>query len=192
VSRDWKQRRRPFAFRWFLPGVELALSFALVYGWAVAYFLLRRPASEVRLIAPALLNSPATLLGLARRELVPRGMLPEFWRALTWAVAGTAFWWIVGRAWEALAAARKRSLSPVLTWIEVSVGAVLVLVFGGFGIGLVVTSDREGTIYPWKLMAAACLLWGGLGLSVLVARIVQWRLRKWMRRDVVPGTELTA
>lgn len=119
-------------------------------------------------------------------------MLPEFWRALTRPVAGTAFWWIVGRAWEALAAARKRSLSPVLTWIEVSVGAVLVLVFGGFGIGLVVTSDREGTIYPWKLMAAACLLWGGLGLSVLVARIVQWRLRKRMRRDVVPGTELTA
>jgi hypothetical protein len=192
VSRDWKQRRRPFAFRWFLPGVELALSFALVYGWAVAYFLLRRPASEVRLIAPALLNSPATLLGLARRELVPRGMLPEFWRALTWPVAGTAFWWIVGRAWEALAAARKRRLSPVLTWIEVSVGAVLVLVFGGFGIGLVATSDREGTIYPWKLMAAACLLWGGLGLSVLVARIVQWRLRKRMRRDLVPGRELTA
>jgi hypothetical protein len=192
VSRDWKQRRRPFAFRWFLPGVELALSFALVYGWAVAYFLLRRPASEVRLIAPALLNSPATLLGLARRELVPRGMLPEFWRALTWPVAGTAFWWIVGRAWEALAAARKRSLSPVLTWIEVSVGAVLVLMFGGFGIRLVVTSDREGTIFPWKLMAAACLLWGGLGLSVLVARIVQGRLRKRMRRDVVPGRELTA
>jgi len=192
VSRDWKQRRRPFAFRWFLPGVELALSFALVYGWAVAYFLLRRPASEVRLIAPALLNSPATLLGLARRELVPRGMLPEFWRALTWPVAGTAFWWIVGRAWEALPAARKRSSSPVLTWIEVSVGAVLVLVVGGFGIGLVATSDREGTIYPWKLMAAACLLWGGLGLSVLVARIVQWRWRKRMRRDVVPGRELTA
>jgi hypothetical protein len=127
-SRDWKQRRRPFAFRWFLPGVELALSFALVYGWAAGHFLLRRPASGVRLIAPALLNSPATLLGLARRELVPRGMLPEFWRALTWPVAGTAFWWVVGRAWEALAAARKRSLSPVLTWIEVSVGAVLVLV----------------------------------------------------------------
>jgi len=90
-------------------------------------------------------------------------MLPEFWRALTWPVAGTAFWWIVGRAWEALPAARKRSSSPVLTWIEVSVGAVLVLVFGGFGIGLVVTSDREGTIYPWKLMPAACLLGVGLG-----------------------------
>lgn len=187
MTGDWRRRRPPFAFRWFLPGLELALSAALVYGWTVSFFLLRRPVSEIRLIVPALLNCPATLLGLARRELVPQGMLPQFWRAQIWPVAGTAFWWIVGRAWEALAAARKQRLRPAVTWMEASVGMILMIVFGGFAAALILVSDaREGTIYPWKWMVVGWLLWGLLGFSVVAARIVQWRMRKQMREASAP------
>ena len=124
MSRDWKQRRRPFAFRWFLPGVELALSFALVYGWAVAYFLLLRPASEVRAYRAGAPKFPSHSAGFGSPGVGASRHAAGILAVLTWPVAGTAFWWIVGRAWEALPAARKRSSSPVLTWIEVSVGAV--------------------------------------------------------------------
>lgn len=181
MTRDWRWRRPPFAFRWFLPGFELALSVTLVLHWMISVFLPGAWISKIQLIVPALLNFPAALLGLARSEVVPRGMPPELWRSVTMPIVGTVFWWIVGRAWEALAAARKRSLLPALTWMDLLVGTLLMILFGGFGFGLIVSSDREGTIYPWQWRAAVCLLWGTLGLSIVAARLLQGSLRKQMR-----------
>src|SRR5215467_4967062 len=167
VTNDWKRLRPPFAFRWFLPGLDLSVSFALVFGWAVSFFLLGWRASETRLIIPAMLNLPGALLGLFRRDLVPYGIPSELWRSFISPIVGTAFWWLIGRGWEALAASRKHILSPRLTWIEVSIGVVLAVVFGAVGVGMLVTSDREGMIYPWQWMAAGSLLWCGLELSAV-------------------------
>jgi hypothetical protein len=51
---------------------------------------------EIRISAPAVLNIPCGLLGLLRREAVPRGFLPEFWRSLSWPFFGIGCWWIAG------------------------------------------------------------------------------------------------
>ena len=39
---------------------------------------------DLRLWAPALLNFPSGFQSLARRSWVPQGMLPEFWRSISW------------------------------------------------------------------------------------------------------------
>lgn len=85
--------------------------------------------SDLRFSAPAVLNIPCSLLGLLRRETVPRGFLPEFWRSLTWPILGMVFWWIAGRGIDALVASRRGFLSPQITWIEVF-AAILVIALG--------------------------------------------------------------
>ena len=179
MTGDWKQRRPPFAFRWFLPGFELALSAALVLHWMISVFLPGAWASRIQLIVPAALNLPAGLL-LSRIELVPRGIRPELWCSVVWPVAGTVFWWIVGRAWEGLAAARRRSLLPAVTWIELLIGTVLMIILGAGGVSSIMTSHRSET----TMYAVGGLLWGALGLSVVAARLVQERLRKQMRKEL--------
>ena len=81
--------------------------------------------AAIRILTPALLNIPCSLLGLMRREAVPRGMLPEFWRSISWPFFGIVFWWIAGRGIEALVASRRDLLSPAITWIEVFVASLI-------------------------------------------------------------------
>jgi hypothetical protein len=140
---------------------------------------------EARVALPALLNLPSGFIGLGRRELVPRGMLAEFWRSITWPLGGLIFWWIIGRGVESLASARRKGLSPTLTWLEVTVAALVVIFAGVFCAGLVLDPDtREGIIYPWGWMAAACALWILLGTSTIVAWAIQWRMRRRGRREL--------
>lgn len=134
---------------------------------------------ELRVQIPALLNFPCFLLGLARSSMVPAGMFAEFWRAITWPVVGTFFWWIAGRGIEALMAARRQIISPRIVWIEV-LAAALVIALGSF-LCIGFASDpsfREELIYPWRLMAAAAALWTSLGAGTVAARFVQWRIKR--------------
>ena len=60
--------------------------------------------AELRLTAPAALNIPAGFIGLGRTNLVPGGVQRELWLSVTWPLAGLIFWWIAGRAIDALRA----------------------------------------------------------------------------------------
>jgi hypothetical protein len=143
---------------------------------------------EARIALPALLNLPSGFIGLGRRELVPRGMLPEFWRSITWPLSGLIFWWMIGRGVESLASARRNDLSPTLTWLEVTVAAFVVIIASVFCAGLVLDPDkREGIIYPWVWMAAACAMWILLGTSTIVAWAIQCRMRRRRRRELSSG-----
>jgi hypothetical protein len=51
----------------------------------------RKTLVDLRLWAPAVLNFPSGFLGLARRSGVPQGMLPEFWRSISWPFVGIFF-----------------------------------------------------------------------------------------------------
>src|SRR6266404_2049787 len=134
--------------------------------------------AEIRISAPTLLNFPCSLLGLLRREAVPRGMLSEFWRSLTWPFFGIVFWWIAGRGIEALLASRRGLLSPAITWIEVFV-ASLIIALGALFWGLLFSgpNDRSGLVFPWSSALAASGLWILLGGTTIAARIVQWQIR---------------
>jgi hypothetical protein len=137
---------------------------------------------EIRVSAPAVLNIPCSLFGLLRREAVPRGMLPEFWRSLSWPFFGIAFWWIAGRGIEALVASRRRLLSPAITWIEVFV-ASLVIVPGVFIWLLFFSGDRAGFVFPWPGALSASAMWILLGGATIAARIAQWHIRRGSKTD---------
>jgi hypothetical protein len=127
--------------------------------------------------APAVLNIPCSLLGLLRREAVPLGMLPEFWRSVSWPFFGIIFWWIAGRGIEALVASRRGLLSPSITWIEVFV-ACLVVALGALIWAFFLSDDHAGFVFPWPSAVAASGLWILLGGTTIVARIAQWRIRR--------------
>jgi hypothetical protein len=137
---------------------------------------------RLRMSIPALLNLPCVLLGLARREFVPKGVFSELWHAITWPVVGVIFWWIAGRGIDALLACRRRVLSPAITWFEVFVASIIcaccLLLCFGF---LSDPSARADVIYPWPLVALACGLWVLLGVATISARLAQWRIRRQLR-----------
>jgi hypothetical protein len=143
--------------------------------------------SMIRISTPGLLNIPCSLLGLARSNLVPKGMLPSFWRSISWPFIGIIFWWIAGRGVEALLASRWHVLSPSITWVEVVVSSLVILLglflWAGF---LSDASFRSDFIYPWPLGAAASGMWILLGGATAAARLVQWRIRRQLRAP--PGT----
>jgi hypothetical protein len=142
--------------------------------------------SEIRISAPTLLNIPCSLLGLMRREAVPRGTLPEFWRSISWPFFGIVFWWIAGRGIEALVASRRHLLSPAITWIEVFV-ASLVIVIGVFIWLLFFSGDRAGFIFPWPGALVASAMWILLAGATIAARVTQWRIRRWPNADTAPS-----
>ena len=137
---------------------------------------------EMRISAPAVLNIPCSLFGLMRRETVPRGMLPEFWRSLSWPFFGIVFWWIAGRGIEALVASRRRLLSPAITWIEVFVASLVIV--PGVSIWLLfISGDRAGFVFPWPTALIASAMWILLGGATITARIAQWRIRRGVSTD---------
>jgi len=146
--------------------------------------------SMMRVSAPALLNMPCGFLGLARSKSAPNGMLPELWRSISWPFVGTIFWWIAGRAIEALMASRGRVLSPAITWVELFVASAVTICTALLCIGLLSDpSMRAGFIYPWRLAAAASGLWILLSAATVAARLVQWRIRRQLRTQpgIVPA-----
>ncbi len=139
---------------------------------------------ELRVQIPALLNFPCFLLGLARRTMVPTGIFAEFWRAITWPLIGAVFWWLAGRAIEALVAARRHFVSPKILWVEVLVASLVILLGSGLCVGFAVDpSVREDLIYPWRLTAAAAGLWILLGAATLAARLAQRRILRRPRPE---------
>jgi hypothetical protein len=151
-----------------------------------------RTLAELRLTTPALLNMPSGFVGLAHRASVPKGMLPEFWRAMSWPFVGIIFWWITGRGIEALLASRSRLVSPAITWGEKVIALLVSFFAGSLVVGLMVDpSMRSEFIFPWKLAILACGLWTLLGAVTVLARLVQWwikcRLRANAGEQVVPA-----
>jgi CDP-diglyceride synthetase len=138
--------------------------------------------AELRLITPSLLNLPCLFFGLGIRTLVPNGMMSDFWHSISWPLFGVIFWWIAGRGIEAVAAARSGAISPKISWVETFVALWIVTVAGVLVTGIIVDPEmRADFIFPWRLGLAACFLWIALGSTTILARFVQWRIRRHMR-----------
>lgn len=131
----------------------------------------------------AALNLPAGIVQLPyemfsanHQKLMPRGVDFKVWRAVTWPLVGMIFWWIAGRGADALMAARRKRISPLIGWVETTVGFLFLA--GGVvmivGIEFFSGSDRPD-LQPVALISA---LWAFLGGLSVAGKIAQWRLRK--------------
>jgi hypothetical protein len=145
---------------------------------------------ELRLQIPAALNIPVwysqfpyALSHRANREWTPRNVnwlpavlrFPEFWRATTWPFVGIFFWWLAGRGFEAIVAARRRVTTPRIRWMEAAFG-LFCLALGIVTCIFFFTEDRQ--YQPDIVMhAMGGLLWGLLGMVMVAASVIQWRLR---------------
>lgn len=144
---------------------------------------------KIRVSLPAVINLPSSFIGLS--AWVPKGMLPDFWRAISFPLVGVIFWFVAGRSIEALSAARSRSLSPVITWVEFGTALMIVISCALFCVGLVVDpSIREDLVFPWLPAFVASVGWALLGATTVSGRIIQWQIRR--RSTLASDTETPA
>jgi hypothetical protein len=192
-------------FAWLLPCAELGLCGMLLWPiqWMIyselhihlpgliaramySNYVLWGPRKDIFLGLAAMLNLPAGILQLPyaiffspdKRDWNPTPMDSQLWRAITWSLLGLPFWWIIGRAVDALAAIKSGRLTPRIGWIETVLGFLLVggcaTAFAGLLFGLPEADRNRGLILP----LAGFALWALLGNLPLIARFRQWRLRK--------------
>jgi hypothetical protein len=132
--------------------------------------------SVVALDIPAgLIQLPYAMNTPTKREWSPEGMDDFVWRAVTWPFLCIPFWWIAGRAIDALIAVKHRLVKPRIGLMETAIGSIWVaagtLLFVSFLIMAGIKRDQELT-----RIAAAGGLWALLGALSLIARFRQKRL----------------
>lgn len=149
---------------------------------------------QLRLSIPASLNFPAGFFNYFIASWVTDNSRPyddkfrESWSAVTWPLLAIVFWWMAGRAVEALLAARQKLLVPRIGPPEVTV-AIVLLFFGG-GLALQIGLSGESRDLDSYLLVWGAALWGLIGAVMLLARIVQWRVRKALNPAPEPTKSL--
>ena len=140
---------------------------------------------EIRKTAPLALNFPVLITQLpyilaspAKREWVPKGMFPDVWRALSWPFAGMLFWWSLGRAVEALSAARRFVVRPRISWAETAFAIALLAIGFVALVGILTSTPDDRRDIQFLSLAAGGLLWGILATATIGARLLQWRIAK--------------
>jgi hypothetical protein len=138
----------------------------------------------------AALNLPAGLVQLpyaifssGHVEFTPGAVSFRVWRAVTWPVLGTLFWWLAGRGAEAFVAALSGRLAPRLRWIETVVACAIVAVCGAITVGSSLNANTVRGDETLIIVAAGSAMWTLLGGLAVVARILQWRTRKKLRAN---------
>ncbi|MFZ1975172.1 MAG: hypothetical protein WAU89_20170 [Candidatus Acidiferrales bacterium] len=163
----------------------------------IPYPINAMPAPDERLISaktreqllwiPSALNLPAMIVDIPLNIWGPDQVewTPEFidfvtWRAITWPLVGILFWWIAGRAIDALRAARYRLVQPSIHWAE-TVLAVMTVAFGiiMFMVPFMNASRHRDDGPPGPLLLSlAGMTWALLGGATIAARVIQWRIRR--------------
>jgi hypothetical protein len=140
-------------------------------------------ALESREWVPLMLNLPSGFVQLpyaavnpSREDWRPRGINLRTWRVISWPLLGILFWWCAGRGIEALIAARRRFVTPQITWPE-TVMAVMLLLFCGFTAVSLPLSGHPDRNFPLILWMAGSGTWALLAGLTIFARVMQWRLR---------------
>jgi len=110
----------------------------------------------------------------------------KLWRALTFPVVGLLFWWIAGRAIEALCSMRRGIIFPRLRFIEGFAGALIMVV--GLSSSLVMFADKSVlTDASLGMFALGAGLWAVLGSLSTITCLVQWRRRRRVFCAVEPS-----
>lgn len=136
--------------------------------------------------AVAALNIPVGAIQLPivisrqdKKEWMPVAIDLLLWRAVTWPVIGMLFWWIAGRAVEALVSIGYGQIKPRISWIEAISGLLVMaacgIVFLALLIGLFIPGQDHGFV---SRFAAGGGLWALLGSLSVIACYRQSYLRK--------------
>ena len=200
-------------FAWLLPAAELLLSAALLWpvrlvvfqglGIPLPHMLQQtmlpdyfRWASkrDFFLTSVAALNIPALAVQLpyvitsdTKNEWMPAGMEPRIWRAVTLPWLCLPFWWMAGRAIDALTVIKQGRIGPRIRWVEAVLGLLWVAggvtLLVGFMVSLPADKDADFTQF-----AASGGLWALLGALSVIARFRQWRLQKLQKPAATAAT----
>ena len=102
----------------------------------------------------------------------------QLWHGITFSIFALVFWWIAGRAAEALVAIDDRQLNPKIGWVETVTGFLIMAggatILGGMLFGLS-PSERD---WESTRLGAGGGLWALLGSLSVIARFRQWRFTK--------------
>jgi hypothetical protein len=180
-----EQPHRVFPFRWIFPVGQLVLCLLLVsivvqLRRYVPYVFASHVMEAVTAInlPGVLVQLPFALLRSPHEMWTPPGMSVQLWRGLTFPISGMVFWWIAGRAAEALVAINYRQLMPKIGWVETVTGLLIMAggatLLGGMLFGLS-PSERD---WQSTRLAAAGGLWALLGALSVIARFRQSRFKK--------------
>jgi hypothetical protein len=145
--------------------------------------------SIVALDIPAgLIQLPYIMTSPTKREWTPDGIDSRVWRAVTWPFLCIPFWWIAGRAIDALDAVKRQLVRPRISLMETVIGSLWVavgaLIFVGFLAMAGIKKDPGLT-----RIAAAGGLWALLGSLSVIARFRQSRLHE---RQIAAAKTATA
>src|ERR1051326_4751698 len=204
--------RHPFIgkirFAWLLPVAQLLLCAAFL--WPIRLTIVHElrislppfiektmvadcqrwsPKQDLFLGASVALNIPAGIIQMpfSMSKWAPKGMNDLVWRAISWPFVCIPFWWIAGRAIDALTVVKHRSLMPRISLIESVIGSIWVvigaLLFLMFLIMAAFKKDPE-----LIRIAAAGGLWTLLGALSLIARFRQNRLREQPQATATAAT----
>ena len=200
-------------FAWLLPAAELLLCAAFL--WPIRLIIVHElhiplphiieqtmvadcqrwsPKQDFFLSSIVALNIPAGIVQLPysvnrpdRKQWSPPGMNDLVWRAVSWPLVCLPFWWIAGRAIDALGALKHRSLTPRIVLMESAIGSVWVaagaLLFVSF---LIMAAFKKDPVLT--RIAAAGGLWAFLGTLSLIARFRQKHLREPQQATAIAAT----
>lgn len=118
---------------------------------------------------------PFTMNSQTKREWAPQGMNDLLWRAVTWPFLCLPFWWIAGRAIDALTAVNHRLVRPRIRLMEIVIGSIWAAFGGLLFVGFLIVAGIKRDLDSPRI-AAAGGLWALLGALSLIARIRQKRL----------------
>jgi hypothetical protein len=152
---------------------------------AAGLFSLGVPKRDFFLTSVAALNIPAEAIQLpyavftpSKQEWVPQGVDFRVWRVVTWPLLCIPFWWLAGRAIDALVAVKSVRFAPRIGWPETIIGFILMAAFGTAFCGLVFGLPKEDRTFELTRFVAGCGLWVLLGALSVIARFRQWRFIK--------------
>jgi hypothetical protein len=183
---------KPYPFRWIFPLGQLVLCLFLLAIIRTTRGLVPSTYVLPTLQAVSAFNLPGGMIQLLidvarldKQNPTPPGMDVFFWRAATWPVINMVFWWIAGRATEALVSIPYRQLKPRISWAEAIIGFLFiaggVFLLLGMLFGTTAEERADGALLR---AGAGGGLWAFLGALSVIARFRQWRLRKKMTTQV--------
>jgi hypothetical protein len=179
-----EQPHRVFPFRWIFPLGQLVLCLLLVS--IVVQMRSYIPYVYAAHVGEAItaLNLPGALFQVPVAFLFPGH---QIWRppllsfqlsqGFNLSIFALVFWWIAGRATEALVAIDDHQLIPKIGWVETVTGF---LVMAGGATMLVGMLFDFSSSWDWGSirLAAGGGLWALLGSLSVIARFRQWRFTK--------------
>jgi len=176
---------RVFPFRWIFPLGQFVLCLLLVSTLVelrayIPYVYAAHVGEAITAmnLPGALFQVPVAFLFSDHQIWTPPLLSFPLWHGVTLSIFALVFWWIAGRATEALVAIDDRQLIPKIGWVETVTGFLVMAggatILGGMLFGLS-ASERD---WESTRLAAGGGLWALLGSLTVIERIRQWRFTK--------------